>query len=402
MHAMRISVCFVMLLACGLVLAAQSDSWQQLERRAAALYHDGHFDDAAGAMRGALAQLENQSGHRSADQIRLLDSYGAILKAQKHYAEAEQAYGRAAAYSDLSLAEDDRNRMHSLWDLAQLYVVEAKYSQAEPVYRRVIQWQQKHLDLQDGDLANSQQELSQVYTKLGRKDDADRLARRAFAAVEVPARAHGLIPALPDTYSEAQKSAAVAIDIVRRRTEATFEECIAHAQDDEFRFSLHIWQVENLDVTLPADHVLATIAADQRNALATSLDHGKNPDAAPNDALCQLLSASMRKGQSSYAQTDAEAAQTLHAIYAADNTMRIAKRDADFTLGCMKQRYNAGAREAAPTGTLCACQTRAIKSRATDAQIDVWLAQNSNATGKQPAWFDQARATAAQCAVGTQ
>ena len=98
-----------------------------------------------------------------------------------------------------------------------------------------------------------------------------------------------------NSFSDAQRSAAVAIDHVRRRTEASFNQCIARAQDDEFRISLHTWQVENLDVTLPAERVLATLPADRRAELEKALPNDA-PNAVPNDALCSLVSTGMRHG----------------------------------------------------------------------------------------------------------
>ncbi|MEO5559676.1 MAG: hypothetical protein ABIO49_07660, partial [Dokdonella sp.] len=199
-----------------------------------------------------------------------------------------------------------------------------------------------------------------------------------------PARAQGLVPTPSDVFSDAQKSAAVAIDIGRRHNETLAESCISRSKDNEFRFSLHLWQIQNLDVTLPTDQVLATIPAEQRQVLENRLEQGKSPHAAPNEALCGLFSRSMRNGQLDYAQTDADAAKIVRAIYAADDPMRIAKRDADIGAGCLKHHYNAGERAFGQIRSLCECQTRAIKANGADKQIDDWLAELDAKTGGTP------------------
>ena len=201
------------------------------------------------------------------------------------------------------------------------------------------------------------------------------------------------------SFSDAQRSAAVSIDHGRRRTEASFKQCIARAKDDEFRISLHIWQVENLDVTLPAERVLATLPADRRAALERLLPNDA-PNAVPNDALCNLVSTGMRHGDLSYAKTDADAARTLRPIYADDDTLRIAKRNADLALGCVKQNYNMGARDFALMRSGCDCQMHAIISSASDAEIDEWLAHLD--TNPHPPWFAKVLVAARQCTGGSQ
>lgn len=372
------------LLSCSLASANEAPSWQQLDDSAKALYQEARYDDAAATMRRSLALVEKQYGPNDASVARHLNNLALILKAQQRYAEAESLYRRAVVIADKVFGEDDPDGMKSLGDLARLYVVEGKYTEAEPLYLRLVDWQQKHIGPQFGDVANTQAELSGLYSKLGRTEDADRLMRRSFASIGEPARAQGLVPTPSDVFSDAQKSAAVAIDIGRRHNETLADSCISRSKDNEFRFSLHLWQIENFDVTLPTEHVLATIPAEWRRALEHRLGHAKTPDAAPNEALCGLLSRSMRNGQLDYARTDADAAKTMRAIYAADDSLRIAKRDADLGAGCLKHHYNAGERAFGQIRALCECQTRAIKANGTDKQIDVWLAELDARTGGTP------------------
>jgi tetratricopeptide (TPR) repeat protein len=397
------------LLLCLTGIAAQAapPSSDELNDRAKSLYREGRYDEAAATMRQNLALVEKEHGPDASDVARSLNNLALIYKAMQRYDEAEPLYRRAMAIADKTLSEDDPDRMKSAGDLARLYVAAGNYAAAEPLYLRVIAWQRTHVGPQYGDVADTEGALASVYTKLGRSADAQRLAQRSFASVAAPARAQGLIPPLADVYSEELKSAAVRIDLARNRMNWLGDHCVSGGHGEDFRFFLRSWEVDNLDVSLPADAVLATLPAAQRQALQQRLDSGKTPDAAPNAALCDLISRSLREGSLDYAKTDADAARVLRALYAKDEKMRITKRNADLSVGCLKQHYNTGARDFARAQRYCDCQTAAITANADDAQIDAWLADLPDGAGGAvdgdaakatlPAWMAKAMKAAQRC-----
>ncbi|HWU53101.1 MAG TPA: tetratricopeptide repeat protein, partial [Tahibacter sp.] len=370
----------LLLCLAGIAAQAAPPSPDELNDRAKSLYREGLYDEAAATMRQNLALVEKEHGPDASDVARSLNNLALIYKAMQRYDEAEPLYRRAMAIADKTLSEDDPDRMKSAGDLARLYVAAGNYAAAEPLYLRVIAWQRTHVGPQYGDVADTEGALASVYTKLGRSADAQRLAQRSFASVATPARAQGLIPPLADVYSDAQKSAAVRFDLERRHVDWIGDHCVAGEHGEEFRFSLHSWQTDNLDASLPADRVLATIPAAQRQTLERQLDTRKRDPDAPNNALCDLYSRGLRNGSIAYAKLDADAAGILRAIYASDEPMRIARRNADLAAGCIKQHYNAGRRDFAQVRRYCDCQTAAITANADDAQIDAWLANLPDTT----------------------
>ncbi|WP_386070172.1 tetratricopeptide repeat protein [Tahibacter sp. UC22_41] len=400
----------LLLCLAGIAAQAEPPSSEALNDRARSLYQEGRYDEAAATLREALALVEKDYGPDDPEVARSLNNLALIYKAQQRYDDAEPLYRRAVVIADRKLGEDDPDRMKSAGDLARLYVAAGKYAAAEPLYLRVIAWQRRHVGPQYGDVADTEGALASVYAKLGRTEDADRLARRSFASVAAPARAQGLVPQPADAYGDAQKSAAVRFDLARRHLDGIGDHCVAGEHGEEFRFSLRSWQTDNLDASLPADRVLATIPAAQRQTLERQLDTNRRDPDGPNDALCDLYSRGLRNGSVDYAKTDADAARILRAIYASDETMRIAKRNADLATGCIKQHYSAGRRDFTPVRRYCDCQTAAITANADDAQIDAWLASlpdtapkagttDSKALGTtlQQAWVGKALKAAQRC-----
>ncbi|HJU40577.1 MAG TPA: tetratricopeptide repeat protein [Tahibacter sp.] len=366
------------------LVAITPPSWEDLNDRARTAYREQRYDDAAALMRDALALAEKQYGPDDANVAQNLNNLALVYTAQRRYADAEQLYRRAVAIADRTLPEDDPKRVKSVRDLAQMYVAAERWKDAEPLLLRVIEWQQRHAGVASAEVSDTEQQLATVYAKLGRASDADRLSRRSFASIAAPAREQGLVPRASGTYDDWHKGAATIVDIADHRFEALIDRCLSIARDDEYRYTLYLWKAANLDVTLPAAKVLATLPAAQRQALARQADPGPLPDAAPNARTCDLISRETRKGRSDFSETHAKPAQILRTLFAADDKLRIAKRDADFSVGCVKRLYNDGRRDFAAVQSLCECRTRALKASATDGEIDAWLAELAQATQDHP------------------
>jgi len=230
---------------------------------------------------------------------------------------------------------------------------------------------------------------------LADSDDADHMMRRSLGDRTDPVSANEMLLASSDIYSEEQKSAAVRVELARHRLSAIGDRCVSRDGGDVRRFVWHLTEIENLDVTLPADKVLATISTEQYQKLQGTI-RNDTPYPAPDAVDCEEFDAELRRDHLVYyAIIEPAAAKILRAIYASDETMRIVKRDADLAAGCIKQAYNAGARAFAATRSQCECHTRAIKHNASDAQIDAWLAALD--TKPWPDWMAKALTEAQQC-----
>jgi tetratricopeptide (TPR) repeat protein len=370
-------------------------AWDALDQQARTLFTQGRIADAESTMRQALQLAERRYGTQDTHVIGLVGDLALILKTQGKFVQAEALYLRAAAIVD-KLPAGDALHAQSLRDLARAYVAEGKFADAESSYLQLIDWQLANSDPKRGDLANIEGELAGVYLKLGRKSDADRMMRRSFGDVGAPARADGMMPMLADVYTDDQKSAAVHIELARRRFLAIGDRCVGRAGGEMLRFFRHLTEIENLDVTLPADKVLTTIPPAQHQQLQRLLrDDVQKP--AIDAAACESFAADLRQKRRDYETTEPAATKTLRAIYAGDEDMRIAKRDADLTSGCIKQAYSSGERGFDATRAWCECHTRAIKHNAGDTQIDAWL--DALDTRSPPPWMAKALAEAQQCSV---
>lgn len=198
---------------------------------------------------------------------------------------------------------------------------------------------------------------------------------------------------LSDAYSDQQKSAAVSVDLARRNINKIGERCLSsNISNETMRFILYLNKMDNMDVTLPADKILAAIPPSQRQQLEQLLGGGEATDNG-NSCGSSLYQRLHDKAHNTYADVDINAAKTLRAVFAVNSAMRIDKRDQDLTTGCIKQRYNIGVREFDITLAQCECMTRAIKRNATDPEIDSWLAS----LGKSPPWWDKVTAEVTQC-----
>ncbi|WP_257387165.1 tetratricopeptide repeat protein [Tahibacter caeni] len=170
-------------------------------------YQDGRYAEAAATMHEAPALVEKQYGRDDTHVAQNLNNLALIYRAMQRYGEAEPLYRRAVVIADRT------PRMKSAGDLARMYVAAGNYGAAEPLYLRVIAWQHRHVGPQFGVVANTEGQLAEVYAKLGRTEDADRLARRSHRSPR--RRAQGLVPQPVDACADAQKSAAVRIDLAR-------------------------------------------------------------------------------------------------------------------------------------------------------------------------------------------
>lgn len=229
------------------------------------------------------------------------------------------------------------------------------------------------------------------------------LAFAAVLAAPFAAAADAPAPAAPPAYTAAQKAAAVAIDL-EQRAHATFvTACATKVADPEaFRMIAMAWDAANLGVTLPAERILAGLPAAERRALEQA--HGPaRTRPAPDAGNCDATATSWLGAQAGYAATDAEPAAILLAVYAKDDRLRIARRNRDLTVGCMKQAYNSGVRAFDLVQEQCACHTRAIVAAGTDREIDAWLddvAKVSDAEGAKTLerpWIRKAMQAAAAC-----
>ncbi len=188
---------------------------------------------------------------------------------------------------------------------------------------------------------------------------------------------------LSGDYSDQQKSAAMSVEQARHHINTLGERCISHDNSDyTLRFLLHLTAIDNMDVTLPADKILATLTPALKEQLAQQLRHEVDP-LEGTVAICESFKADLRQGRLDYAYTNPEQSKILRDIFASDETMRISKRDQDIKAGCMKNRYNNGARAFDETLGQCECMLTAIKRGASDPQIDSWLAS----LDKTPPWW---------------
>lgn len=120
-----------------MVVQAQEALWQELNSKAAMLYQQGRYSEAAKVAQEALRVAENAFG--------------------PHHP----------------------NVATSLNALALLYHSQSKYAEAEPFYKRALGIVQKALGPDHPQVATVCENMAEIYKKIGKEDEAERLEARS-------------------------------------------------------------------------------------------------------------------------------------------------------------------------------------------------------------------------------
>jgi tetratricopeptide (TPR) repeat protein len=114
--------------------------------------------------------------------LRLLNSAGSHLFANRRYSEAEPLYERSLSIAEQKLGADHPDTLYILKDLARLYLYQEKYAKAEPLYERSLSIAEQklasdHLGSESRliSLAHSLYDLAVLYTNWGKYAKAEPL-----------------------------------------------------------------------------------------------------------------------------------------------------------------------------------------------------------------------------------
>ena len=187
-----------------------------------------------------------------------------------------------------------------------------------------------------------------------------------------------------------------------------FGTCAAYfpTRADVFFFADYFWQVDNLPYSLVATRVLRDAPESTRQAAAASREKQSREfdtafarlDDAGRARACQ----SFVSAKESFKTIAPDEASVLAPLFESSSEMRIEKRNADFTLGCMKRLYQIGSRVFGKAKTVCDCQTKAITDHASDAELDQWVDDLAHTPGNEVEtlsrpWMQQAIRALSAC-----
>ncbi len=90
--------------------------------------------------------------------------------------------------------------------------------------------------------------------------------------------------------------------------------------------------------------------------------------------LCNALAKQAGNGTLDFATAHPPEAKILQEFLGVEKT-RTTHRNADFTIGCMKEQWNIGNRDLQGVKAACECQTTVMLRSATDAELDGYVAE---------------------------
>lgn len=177
---------------------------------------------------------------------------------------------------------------------------------------------------------------------------------------------------------------------------------------DVFLFADYFWQVDNLPFSLVGNVVLrdAPESARQGAALAREKQIRELDEtfARLGDAGRARACQSFLDANESFKTIAPDAAKVLSPLFESSPELRIEKRNADFTVGCMKRVFQIGGRVFEKARAVCECQTKAITDHASNAELDQWVDDltrnrgNEFATLSRP-WMERASRALSACTV---
>lgn len=204
-----------------------------------------------------------------------------------------------------------------------------------------------------------------------------------------------------------QSDADMAIHVrqVERSVAAQAQACESHFGDKgrTFRFVNFFWEGDHLEVLRGAALVLAGLpptkvaaseqalrAQDQKLAEVGSKRSESDWNSACGDLFTRLVT---NKG--SDAMFDTATTARMSDVYARSGAKPFARRDSDYTIGCMKTQYNHGLRDFDTVKKVCSCMTDVLTSSATNEQLEAMSADPSS-VASQP-WLAKAQPKIAAC-----
>lgn len=204
--------------------------------------------------------------------------------------------------------------------------------------------------------------------------------------------------------SAEQREAAIGFMNYQKQVQGAMNQCamqFAGRGGELFTFLEQFWSGGNLPMALASEQVLAAAPESERQGAMKSTSAEALSFMAPFDRadarekhqLCETLSAKARGGKLDHANVAPTDARILLAIFSANDHWRNAKRNADFTIGCMKQQWNAGNHDISVVKPACECQTAVLVRSASDQELDDWQKRMSANRGNEAAvvestpWF---------------
>ena len=194
--------------------AAQLDSLQALDARAAELYAQGRDAEAVPLYFRALDIYENSPGRDDSSVASRLAKLGFLLKGLRRFAEAEPLYVRALKIDEQAQGPEHLDVAVDLNNLASLLEATDRYAEAEPLYRRALSIFEKELDPQHFAEATCLSNLARMLTTAKRYAEAEPLYVRALAI-----RDHSLAAGHPDVETSVINLANL-LDVMQRYAEA--------------------------------------------------------------------------------------------------------------------------------------------------------------------------------------
>ena len=207
---------------------------------------------------------------------------------------------------------------------------------------------------------------------------------------------------------EAPQSAVVAFLNHQRAVHAGTRLCAAEFEGrggELFLFLGAIWDQTSLPFALASGMVRGSARSETTSAESVPAYNDRLPfmrsfddtDAAGRRLLCDRLVAQLKSNQLDFPEIAADDAQTLRLRVQSETRWKHAVRNADITVGCMKQNWNSGARDLDVVKPACECLTESILSHLNDDQVDDWIERVARGEGAAEPWFATVQKSAEAC-----
>ncbi len=161
-------------------------------QKAAGLYEEKKYDEAAALLADAVAEIEKRRGPEDASLLKYFDLLAQIYEAQKKDADAEKLWRRAYEIRRKNLGPEHGEVYGSADRLALSLKAQGKYEEAEALLKKSLAHREAYHGLESPSVMPSLNRLAELYIAQKKFAEAEPLARRA---VTIGRSTTGLIPA---------------------------------------------------------------------------------------------------------------------------------------------------------------------------------------------------------------
>jgi CHAT domain-containing protein len=160
------------------------DDLDAVNQRAAQLFQDGDYAEAATAARRAAEVARARYGDKHLEYAKALGRAGNTLLIVQRFTEVEPLFKDALAIATAAQPQDGAGLAQALEDMGRFNAWQGRFVDAEPFFQRALPIREKSLADSSGDYLDVVRQLGSALALQGRNEDTEHLLRQAIGRAE--------------------------------------------------------------------------------------------------------------------------------------------------------------------------------------------------------------------------